>query len=218
MRLRGELARLRLLWRPIKIRNYLLTTNEPALHIGCGGLNSPGWFNVDKFSANADTYLDASRRFPFKDDSFSLIFTEHMIEHLEIDRIQQFLSEILRVLRPGGICRITCPSLELYARYYVENDRDFFQNVMQGIERKRRKRPEQTWIVRTNGSAFMTGVVKTFYGHRWMYDFETLEACLKAVGFRNTIQRAFQESESTRLANMDNPDRAFETLYVEASK
>ncbi len=218
MRLHGELARLRTLWRPIKIRNYLLTTNEPALHIGCGTLNSPGWLNVDKFNANADTYLDARRRFPFEDDSFSLIFTEHMIEHLEIDTIQQFLSEILRVLRPGGICRITCPSLELYARCYVESDRDFFQNVMQNIESNRRIRPEQTWIVRTNGSAFMTGVVKTFWRHHWMYDFETLEACLKAVGFRNTVQRAFQESESTRLADMDNPDRAFETLYVEASK
>ena len=218
MRLHGELARLRTFWRPIKIRNYLLTTNEPALHIGCGSLNTPGWLNVDKFNANADTYLDARHRFPFKDDSFSLIFTEHMIEHLEIDRIQQFLSEILRVLRPGGICRITCPSLELYARCYVEGDRDFFQNVMQNIESKRGKLPEQTWIVRTNGAAFMTGVVKTFWRHHWMYDFETLEACLKAVGFRNTIQRAFQESESTRLADMDSPDRAFETLYVEASK
>lgn len=218
MRLHGDLARLRRLWRPLKVRNYLATTNEPALHLGCGGTNHPGWLNVNKFHADADTYLDASHRFPFRDGIFSLIFTEHMIEHLEIDTIQRFLSEILRVLRPGGICRITCPSLELYTRHYVESDEDFFEKLMQGIEHQRRKRPDQAWIVRTNGAAFITGVVKNFHGHRWMYDYETLEACLREVGFRNIVQRAFQLSDSDRLAGMDNPDREFETLYVEASK
>ena len=94
MRLHGELARMRKYWRPWKIKKYFASTDEPSLHIGCGGLNCPGWFNVDKFNANADTFIDASKPFPFLDNSFSLVFTEHMIEHLEIDRIEQFLREI----------------------------------------------------------------------------------------------------------------------------
>jgi len=106
MRLHGDLARLRRLWRPIVIRNYLANTQEPALHIGCGGENRPGWLNVDRYNADADTYLDAGNPFPFKDNSFSLVFSEHMLEHLKIDRVNSFLSEVLRVLRPGGVCRI----------------------------------------------------------------------------------------------------------------
>jgi len=89
---------------------------------------------------------------------------------------------------------------------------------MQGIEHKRKKRPELAWIVRSNGAAFMTGVVKDFHGHRWMYDFETLGDCLDEVGFRNVSRRTFQSSEHPQLAAMDNPERAFETLYLEATK
>ena len=218
MPLHGDLARLRRLWRPRVTRKYLASTQEPALHIGCGGEIKPGWLNVDRYNAAADTYLDARNLFPFKDDVFSLIFSEHMLEHLQIDKVRQFLNEILRVLRPGGACRITCPNLDLYVKNYVERDEGFFEQVTQGIEHKRRKRPELAWLVRTKGAAFITGIVKDFHGHRWMYDFETLEACLSEVGFRNIAKREFQVSERARLAEMDNPERAFETLYVEASK
>jgi hypothetical protein len=64
----------------------------------------------------------------------------------------------------------------------------------------------------------MTGVVKDFHGHRWMYDFETLEKCLGEVGFRDIRRKAFQASGHPRLAAMDNPEREYETLYVEAGK
>jgi predicted SAM-dependent methyltransferase len=218
MALHGDLARLRRLWRPLKVRKYLAGTDEPALHIGCGGEIQPGWLNVDRYNAAADTYLDARNRFPFKDDSFTLIFTEHMLEHLQIDKVQQFLGEVLRVLKPGGVCRITCPDLHLFASNYLVHNDDFFEKVMQGIEHKRSKRPDLAWVVRTHGAVFMTGVVKEFHGHRWMYDYATLEACLREVGFEKIAQRSFQVSGNTRLANMDNPDREFETLYVEASK
>jgi predicted SAM-dependent methyltransferase len=188
------------------------------MHIGCGGEIRPGWLNVDRYNADADTYLDAGNPFPFENDTFSLVFSEHMLEHLKIDRVKNFLGEVLRVLRPDGVYRITCPDLELYAKNYVERDEKFFDQMMRSIEYKRSKRSELAWMVRTGGSAFMTGIVKEFHGHHWMYDFETLEACLSELGFSNIVQRSFQESGNARLAEMDNPYREFETLYVEASK
>jgi len=218
MRLHGELARLRKLWRPRIISKYLANNDEPAIHIGCGARNIPGWLNVDKFAANADTYLNAYERFPFKDNTFSLVFTEHMIEHLEINKVKHFLEEVCRILKPGGTCRITCPDLELYANRYVGKDTDYFSKVMGGIEHKRRKRPDLTWVVRTNGSAFITAVVKNFHKHRWMYDFETLESCLAEIGFRNIMKKSFGNSKVQRLAEMDNPERSFESLYLDAVK
>jgi predicted SAM-dependent methyltransferase len=218
MRLHGDLARLRRLWRPIVTRNYLNNTEQPALHIGCGGEIRPGWLNVDRYNAAAQTYLDAGNKFPFANNSFSLIFSEHMLEHLKIDRVQSFLSEVFRVLKPGGTCRLTCPNLQLYADAYSNGDEQFFDEVLKGIEHKRRKKPELAWIVRTKGSAFMTGIVKEFHGHHWMYDFETLAACLQEVGFKNITQRQFRDCGHPAFASMDNPDRVFETLYVEANK
>jgi predicted SAM-dependent methyltransferase len=200
------------------VKKYLASTDEPALHVGCGGSIKPGWLNTDRYNADADTYLDARNPFPFADDSFALIFTEHMIEHLEIDSIRGFLGELFRVLRPGGTCRITCPNLEIYAKAYLERDEAFFAEVMQGTEYKRQKYPELGWVVRSNGAAFMTGIVKHFHGHRWMYDFETLQACLGEIGFTDIVQQQCGVSSNTRLAGMDNPERAFESVYVEASK
>ena len=95
---------------------------------------------------------------------------------------------------------------------------EFFSNVMQGIADKRRKRPDLTWVVRTNGAAFMTGVVKNFHKHRWMYDFETLGECLKETGFSEIKRGSFGNSVNKRLAEMDNPERSFESLYMEAAK
>jgi len=218
MRLHGEFARLRLLWRPMVIKRYLKQNKQAALHIGCGGHNVSGWLNVDKFAANADTYLNAYKTFPFDNSTFSLIFTEHMIEHLEIDKVRHFLSEVHRVLKPGGICRITCPDLELYAKSYINKDEEFFRKIMEGIADKRRKRPDLTWVVRTNGAAFMTGVVKNFHKHRWMYDFETLGECLKETGFSEIKRGSFGNSVNKRLAEMDNPERAYETLYIDVVK
>jgi predicted SAM-dependent methyltransferase len=218
MPLHGDLARLRRLWRPRVVKNYLTGTREPALHIGCGGSIRPGWLNVDRYNAAADTYLDARNPFPFPDDCFALVFSEHMIEHLQIDRVRQFLGEVHRVLRPGGACRITCPDLRLYARSYLAGDGEFFAKVMQGTACRRRKKPELGWLLRSNGAALVSGIVKDFHGHRWMYDYETLASCLAESGFQEVRQRACGDSSHPRLAAMDDPGRAFETLYVEASK
>jgi predicted SAM-dependent methyltransferase len=218
MQLHGDGARLRVLWRPRVVKRYLESTDTPRLHIGCGGRHVAGWLNVDKFAGNADTYLNATTVFPFADNSFDKIFTEHTIEHLPIEKIRLFLSEIFRVLKPGGVLRVTCPDLELYARNYVAGDQAFFDKVLEGVEWKRRKDPEAMWVVRTRGGAFMSNAVRNFHKHRWMYDYDTLSSCLKEVGFTETVKQTFGTSIDPDLAAMDNRERSFETLYIDARK
>lgn len=218
MQLHGDGARLRVLWRPLVVKRYFARTDSPRLHIGCGGRHVNGWLNVDKFAGNADTYLNATTAFPFDDNIFDKVFTEHMIEHLPIEKIRLFLSEIFRVLKPGGVLRVTCPDLELYARNYVNGETAFFNKVLEGVEWKRRTDPEAMWVVRTNGGAFMSNAVRNFHKHRWMYDYDTLSSCLKETGFAETFRQTFATSIDPELAAMDNRDRSFETLYVDARK
>ena len=118
----GSLAPLRALWRPVIVRRYLRTAQRPSLHIGCGGNVHAGWLNTDLYNSEADTYLDATKRFPFEDQTFERVFSEHLIEHLRIDKVRASLNETHRVLRPAGLCRISCPDLALYARKYIEKD------------------------------------------------------------------------------------------------
>lgn len=218
MKLHGEGARLRKLWRPWTTKRYLESHPVKRLHIGCGWNHVDGWLNADKFAANADTYLNAYKPFPFASNTFDKAFTEHMIEHLEVDKVRQFLQEIFRVLKPGGAFRVTCPDLELYANKYVQGDDEFFSKVAQCVEGKRKKNPDLAWMVRGNGGAFMTGVVKNFHKHKWMYDFNNLSACLADVGFENIIKQKYGMSIDEELAAMDHSEHAFETLYIDAVK
>jgi len=218
MKLHGELARLRRLWRPFVINNYLKNNEERKLHLGCGSKIVPGWLNVDKFSRTTDTYLNAYARFPFEDKLFSKIFSEHMIEHIRIDKVRHFLTEVHRTMKPGGVFRVTCPDLEIFIDKYRANDEEFFKHRLSMIDNMRKRKPEVTWVARTKGGAIMIDTVRNFYHHRWMYDFETLESCLKEVGFNTVLKQSCEHSIDPELANMDSPNRSKITLYIDAVK
>jgi len=64
---------------------------------------------VDKFLYRA---LDLTSRQPFNDGSFKYGFCEDFLEHLTQAESITFLSECFRVLKPGGILRMSFPGLE----------------------------------------------------------------------------------------------------------
>jgi predicted SAM-dependent methyltransferase len=64
--------------------------------------------------------MDLRCELPLADNTTRLIFTEHVLEHLDYDRDLAFvMSEFYRVLKPGGAVRIIVPDLEKYCRAYV---------------------------------------------------------------------------------------------------
>lgn len=58
--------------------------------------------------AQADCLAADSTHLPFRDASFDVVIASHIIEHL--DSPEAFLRDCLRVLRPGGVLRVSCPS------------------------------------------------------------------------------------------------------------
>ena len=65
-------------------------------------------------------YYDIRRPFPFEDNSFDGIYAFHIIEHLTPVEAGVFALELFRVLKPGGICRISTPDLEEITREYLK--------------------------------------------------------------------------------------------------
>ena len=222
--LRGELVRIKAFVRPFALKRYFKNNPEPKLHIGCGSHLKKGWLNADKFNANADIYLNALRRMPFKDNTFKFIHMEHLLEHIQIDRVPIFLSECLRILQPGGCIRIVVPDLDIYVKKYYEGDKEFFQPIIEKFKSNFDKYKDRLvnkykyWLIRTPGAVFISRAVRRFYHHNWMYDFETLRVALEEVGFKKATKQQFQESEFDEFKTMDNPDRLYESLYVEAVK
>lgn len=65
-------------------------------------------------------YVDISKQpLDFPDNSFDAVYAYHVFEHLTPSEGQQFALEIMRVLKPGGIFRISVPDLEEICRDYL---------------------------------------------------------------------------------------------------
>src|SRR6476620_5920641 len=69
---------------------------QPAkLHIGCGTLRFEGWVNIDleRRPGVVDIQLDATKPFPFEDNTCQYIYNEHFLEHLKVEQGLHFLKE-----------------------------------------------------------------------------------------------------------------------------
>ena len=89
------------------------------LNVGCGGHYSPEWNNIDLFPAADVVGHDLRKALPYGAGVFNAVYSSHVLEHLTRAQGQFFLSEQVRVLKPGGWCRVVVPDLEKIARDYL---------------------------------------------------------------------------------------------------
>ena len=104
-------------------KHFLVThsSGRVFLNAGCGHHCLPDWVNLD-FIAHGDVQgYDLRKGIPFPENTFDLVYSSHMLEHLSRDEGMHFLREAYRVLKPGGIVRILTPDLERMAREYLKN-------------------------------------------------------------------------------------------------
>lgn len=92
---------------------YVISNHADKLNLGCGRNIMPGWINADLTAHVPEVFtMDATRPFPFLDNSFDYVFSEHMFEHLDLCGQQNMMRECHRVLRPGGILRLAMPNFD----------------------------------------------------------------------------------------------------------
>jgi len=75
---------------------------------------------------------------PFEENSFDAIYANHVIEHMFLEEALFSLREIRRVLKKGGVLRVTVPDLEAPAKAYIqaiENyDQEESSNNLKGVQ------------------------------------------------------------------------------------
>lgn len=106
------------------------------LHIGCGGINSPEFINLDARPMQhvhiVSKNIFALRIIP--DASLDLVYMSHVLEHVQRSQTLQTIKEMKRVLRAGGILRISVPDFDHIVNMYQQtgNDIDLILPALMG--------------------------------------------------------------------------------------
>jgi predicted SAM-dependent methyltransferase len=205
-----------LLARPHMLSRYLKANRVRKLQIGSNICVLPGWLNTDLYPASLRSVtLDATRRFPFDGASFDYVFSEHQIEHIRFDDALTMLRECHRILRPGGKIRIALPSanplLELFGPSRTELQNRYIH--------------EKTKLLYPNAfkpsPCFALNAASMNWGHKFLYDNETLCCVLQNVGFTNVRFFAPGESDDANFTGIESRtsdiDR-YETVVAQATR
>ena len=92
------------------------------INLACGPvfLDNFNWINFDYASlSKAVKKANLLKRLPLKQETADLVYSSHFLEHIPYTKVIDFLNEILRILKPGGVVRLVLPDLENMANSYV---------------------------------------------------------------------------------------------------
>lgn len=137
---------------------------------------------------------DLSYGIPFNDNTVDFVYSSHFLEHLFLKDAAFILKESLRVLKPGGVVRISVPDLAYAIKLYNDG--------------KKKEMLENYFFVNDDDSYYAR--------HKYMYDYSLLSEALQIAGFKEIRQCAFQAGATPDLKLLDN--REDESLFIEAFK
>jgi predicted SAM-dependent methyltransferase len=182
------------------IKELLKGSRPIKLELGAGDRSMEGWTSVD-MNDNCALNLDLTEPIPFPDNSVSMIYSSHVLEHFKYTELIKLIEECLRILKPGGLFSASVPNARIYLNAY--HDPDNFKPEI--FCRYKPAYHYNSKIDYVNYMAYMDG------HHQYMFDEENLLEVIKRAGFRNAELRDFDEV-------LDLEARDFQTIYVKARK
>lgn len=174
------------------------------LNWGCGPLTPFGWVNSDiEAGPGIDVVADIRQGLPFPDNHFDYIVSIHVLPELSYRELDPALRELRRVLKPGGVLRMSLPDLDLAINAYRSKDVDYF---LIGDDE-----------VRSLAGKMIVQLL--WYGRsRSMFTWEFTKELLERTGYREIVRCAHEQSPSGLLGITELDNRALESLFVEARK
>lgn len=151
-------------------------------------------------------WADAAHRLPFRDCSVCVLYSSHMLEHLDRDEVLRFLKECRRVMRSSGILRIVCPDLRCRVEQYLSDcDADEFMRSLNLESRS-------FHTIRAKLKMLIAGNRE----HQWMYDGHSLSALLATAGFVDVKEIQPGETGIGNPGMLELRERESESIYIEA--
>jgi len=174
-----------------RLADRQLKRNQPIkLHVGSGKLViDDSWINIDLESEpNVDISMNVLEGLPFAGDSVDFVYSEHFIEHLPKHGAKRFLTDVFRILKPGGVHRILTPDL----RGCVDV---FLSGTWPEIDWTRKHKIET--------SADYLNHTMRLWGHQFLFDKETLFKFAEEAGYAEMTWEKLNESRFIDLQNID---------------
>ena len=174
------------------------------LNWGCGEWREPGWINSDiKEEPGVDLVADIRDGLPLETDSIDYAVSIHSLPEIPFTEIVPALTELRRVLKPGGVLRMALPDLDKGIDAYHRKDKEYF------------KVPDQD--AKSVSAKFVTQMV--WYGYsRSLFTHEFIEEQLEKAGFSKVDHVSFKKTASRFPAIVELDNREQESLFVEAVK
>ena len=106
-------------------------THKAFYNFGSGVWRHPLWTNIDYDSHYyayksdlIDINWDIASGAPVsvENNAAELVYSSHTVEHLLDAHVDHMLSEAFRILKPGGIIRVTTPNIQLNWEAYKRGD------------------------------------------------------------------------------------------------
>lgn len=156
---------------------------------------------------NEIEYGDSTARLPIADGQVAVLYTSHMLEHLDRAEADSFMREARRLLKSGGVIRLALPDLRRLAETYLRDGKaDAFL--------------ESTLLCTPRPRSFVTRLRLLLVGqrhHLWMYDGDSLCTLLKRHGFVDPMVLAPGKTTIADSHPLDLFERASDSVYVEAT-
>lgn len=226
--------------------------NQPRLlHLGCGLVAPQGWVNLDgswnawiagkpilkaiirklkilparsaatEWPTNIVIH-DLRKPLPFADGSFDGVFSSHVVEHLYRQQAIDLLRQVLRVLRPGGICRTLVPDLNALVREYLGQHRVVGWDVGPENDPARRFNRRLCMMAETpprSGFLYSLYAANTnFHQHKQMYDGDSLKLLMEEAGFVDCRPQVPLQSKIPTIELVEKMDRTTDGTIVEGIK
>tara|TARA_A100001015_G_scaffold319645_1_gene443192 strand:- start:5597 stop:6223 length:627 start_codon:yes stop_codon:yes gene_type:complete len=202
------------------------------VNLGCGLSVVPGWHNIDgsptvrlqrmigvgglfRLLVKPDfpsevIYGNVVKGLPLESNSIDILYSSHMLEHLALIDFRLALSEISRVLKPGGVFRGVLPDLEIIVKDYSDSVEPnacskFLRDSLLGIE---------------NRPSSIMGKLHSLIGnsnHLWMWDYKGIEEELRLAGFLCISRAEFNDSKNKDFAEIEDIERWEGCLGFECS-
>ena len=174
------------------------------LHLGCGKRHIPGFIHIDAIDYSHVDHVATIDNLSFVgDDTVDLIYNCHVLEHFKRREVAKVLTEWKRVLKPGGILRISVPDFASLCEVYQQNGK----------------------IEQVVGALF--GRQDYLYNiHYNVFDEATLSKTLNEVGFENVRRYNWRDTEHAEvddysqayIPHMDKENGLLISLNVECTK